>query len=379
MDTKEHIPKSIAKHSVIVLAPTPPPYMGPSIATEILLNSKFTNTFNVYHIDTADRRPLNKLSKVDFTNIYLALKHYSILLLYLIRYRTQVVYIPISQTSIGFLRDFPFILLGRIFRKRVILHLRGGNFRNFYEEASVFMRWFIRRTLAHIDRMIVLGETFRPLFDNLVEPEKISVVPNGCDIHFSPENTNNHDETIKILFLANLIPEKGLFEVLHAIPLIVQAHRNVKFQFAGGWRSESDRESCLEFIKTKEVSDFVEFLDIIKGERKRQVLADSDVFVFPTFYKAEGHPWVIVEAMAAGLPIITTDWGCIKESVIHDTNGFIITPRNHEEVAEHVCRLIENKSLRLEMGRASRLRYEEKFTETHFAESMIRSFQATLN
>ena len=92
----------------------------------------------------------------------------------------------------------------------------------------------------------------------------------------------------------------------------------------------------------------------------------------------EGHPWVIVEAMASGLPIITTDQGCIKESVIDGENGFIIPKRDPDSIAEKIIHLIEQPELRERMGKKSRQLYEANLTEEHFVQRMIDTINLTL-
>lgn len=93
----------------------------------------------------------------------------------------------------------------------------------------------------------------------------------------------------------------------------------------------------------------------------------------------EGHPWVIIEAMATGLPIITTDQGCIKESVVDGENGFIIPKRAQGAIAQKIVHLIEDCELRERMGRNSLLMYKANFTEEHFVQRMIDVINLTLN
>ncbi|MGB2866545.1 MAG: glycosyltransferase family 4 protein [Sedimentisphaerales bacterium] len=367
------------KKTIIFMAPTPPPFMGPSIATEIILNSRFTEEFNVIHIDTADRRPLSKLSKIDVTNIYLALKHYFLLIRKLLFNKVDLVYIPVSQTTIGFLRDTPFIIISKLFKKKVVLHLRGGYFREFYNSSGRMTKYIVRKTLKHVDRMIVLGECFKVLFDGLVPVEKLSVVPNGLDVSFDmSEDQSSDNKHLIVLFLANLVETKGFRQVLYSVKKVTQYHSNVKYVFAGSWMKESSKPECERYIEEEKIDDYVHFTGTITGKKKVTLLQDADIFVFPTYFPMEGHPWVIVEAMAVGLPIITTDQGCIKESVIDGENGFIITKRDTEAVTEKIVYLIENSKQREEMGRKSRELYEANFTEEHFVSRMISVVNLTL-
>ena len=368
--------------TIILLAATPPPYMGPSIATKTLLESEFSKEFNVILIDMADRRPLDTLNRIDFVNIYLALKHYFLLLWKLIFSKAELVYLLINQVPLGFLRDMPFILFSKLFRKKVVCHLRGGNFRNFYNSSGLIMKFIIEKTLQHVDRMIVLGDCLKPLFHGLIPEEKISVVPNGLNLDFGRIKLQGQDskkgEKIKVLFLANLIKTKGFEEVLYSVKEVVRSAKNIKFLFAGSWMGQNDRNKYKNFIKKENISDYVEFLGTVTGNKKMHLLQDADIFVFPTYYPMEGHPWVIVEAMAAGLPIITADQGCIKESVIDGKNGFIIPKRDAKAVAAKINYLIKHPDVRVEMGKKSRKYYEAKFTEEHFVQGMIDVINMTL-
>jgi len=354
--------------------------MGPSVATEIILNSRFVEEFNVIHIDTADRRPLNKLTKIDITNIYLGLKHFFLLLWKLLFTKADLVYIPISQRTVGFLRDTLFIFLSKLFKKKVVLHLRGGYFREFYNSSCRVTKYIIRKTLKYVDRMIVLGDCLKHLFDGLIPPEKLSVVPNGLNMSFDlDEERNPNGGKFAILFLSNLIETKGFKEVLYTVKQVTQRHPNVKYVFAGGWRKKKDKRECEDYIEKEKINDYVDFTGTVNGKQKTKLLKDADLFVFPTYYPMEGHPWAVVEAMAAGLPIITTDQGCIKESVIDGENGFIIPKRDAEAITEKIIHLIENSKQREDMGRKSRELYEANFTQEHFVQRMVDAISLTVD
>lgn len=368
------------KNTIIFMAPTPPPYMGPSIATQIILNSRFIDEFNVIHINTADRRPLNNLGKFDLTNIYLALKHYLLLFHRLLFSKANLVYIPVCQATTGFLRDVPFIVMSKLFGKKVVLHLRGGHFREFYNSSNKVMKYVIEQTLKRINRMIVLGDSLKILFDGLIPEEKLSVVPNGLNIALDKVRYKNLEKDhLMILFLSNLIETKGFKDVLYSVKKVTQYHRNVRYIFAGGWRKDKDELECEDYLKREKIKDYVEFRGTVTGRNKTRLLQDADIFAFPTYYPMEGHPWVIVEAMAAGLPIITTDQGCIKESVIDGENGFIIPKRDTDSIAEKIIHLIEHPEVKERMGQKSRQLYEANLTEEHFVQRMIDVINLTLN
>jgi len=364
------------KKSIVFMSPLPPPYMGPTIATEIILNSNLKDEFELIHLDTSDHRDLFTLGAVDFLNISLALKHYAILFWLILTRRPSLVYIPICQTTLGYLRDAGFILISKALHCRVICHLRGGNFKNWYTSSSLMTKWLVRNIHSVVDGQIVLGENLRYLFDNIIPREKIYVVPNGMDIKIC-FNRNKDSDKIRVLYLSNFIREKGIIDILKAIPYVYNSNKEIEFVFAGNSHDKKIAQEIRNFIY-EHSSLPIKLIGPVYGQSKFNLLCSSDIFVFPTYYPLEGHPWVIVEAMAAGLPIITTDLGAITESVKEDVNGFIVEKRNPEEIAEKIVFLSNNPDLRRKMSMASRQLYLENFTEDSMVKRLTDAFRSVL-
>ena len=370
------------KARILIMGAIPPPYMGPTFATELILNSKLKNEFDLIHLDTSDHRDFNALNRIDLWNFFLAFKHYFMLVRSILKYWPSLIYIPICQTTLGYLRDAPFILISKIFKRKVLCHLRGGNFRNWYSSSSGLTRWFVRRVHSLVDSQIVLGESLRTLFEEILPDEKIFVVPNGANFPGFIYTLNgkryvNLNEKFNILFLSNLRREKGLFDVLEAVPEVARFAGNVEFVFAGEWRN---KETKIEFDSFTNMNPGlpIKILGPIFGKSKFDLFFSSDVFVFPPRHP-EGHPWVIIEAMAAGLPIITTDQGAITESVKDGVNGFIVEKRNPQQIAEKIKFLIDHPDIRKKMGGESRRLYLENFTEKKMIERLSYAFHTVLS
>ncbi|GAI08660.1 unnamed protein product, partial [marine sediment metagenome] len=110
----------------------------------------------------------------------------------------------------------------------------------------------------------------------------------------------------------------------------------------------------------EEISRYIEFLGYLRGEEKIQVFITSDIFILPT-YHPEGFPYAILEAMSAGLPIISTPIGAIPEIIEDGANGFLIPPKIPYILAEKILTLIEDKSLREKMGAENMKKAQEKY------------------
>jgi glycosyltransferase involved in cell wall biosynthesis len=366
------------KKEIIFLGKLPPPYIGPAVATQIILKSKLKEEFELIHLDLSDHRDIDTLGNFDFTNFYLAFKQYFNLIRLILKHKPYLVYIPVGQTTVSYIRDSIFILLARLFRRKVVCHLRGGNFKNWYDSANPLVRWWVRFVHRKISAQIVLGNNLRHLFNWLIPDERIFVVPNGGNYKF-PKIKKNHGDNIHVLFLGNFIGTKGILDVLEAGLIINESlgRRNVRFIFAGSWWDMKTRQE-FEKILEEHPGLPVEVKGPVMGKDKLKLLASVDIFVFPTFYPHEGHPWVIVEAMAAGLPIISTDRGAIVESVVDGKNGFIVEPNRPDQIAEKIKFLIEEPGIRKSMGQESRNHYIAHFTQDKMIDNLRICFNQSI-
>lgn len=364
-------------YKILFFGKLPPPYIGPAIATKIIINSGLSREFKLVHFNTSHHSDISQLSKKSIKNIAYPFFQYLKLLFYLIYHSPHAVYIPSQQSTIGYIRDIPYIIISKLLGKKVICHLRGGYFKNWYNESNSIMQYIIRQIQKMVDGQIVLGENLRGLFNFLMPEEKIFVIPNGAD--FPQFKKNNSKQNFSVLFLGNFIKSKGIIDVLNAAVLLEkEGVRDIKFYFAGNWMDEKTRTEFYK-LKNSEKLNNIEVLGQVTGNKKYELLAKMDIFVFPTHYRNEGHPWVIVEAMAQGLPIITTDHGAIVESVYNNINGFIVEKNKPKEIANNIVKLINDKKLLNDMGIASKKIYRAKFTEKVLVQNFSFVFNKVIN
>ena len=125
--------------TVLIIGPTPPPAHGISVLTDILLRSDLKQSFEVVHLDTADRRTLDNVGRFEFHNVLLALYHGARFHWLLLSKRPAVVYMPVSESVPGFLRDCLFLLPSRLWGIPVVLHLHGGHLDTLYARARRYV------------------------------------------------------------------------------------------------------------------------------------------------------------------------------------------------------------------------------------------------
>jgi glycosyltransferase involved in cell wall biosynthesis len=217
------------------------------------------------------------------------------------------------------------------------------------------------------------------LFQDLVPENRIFVVPNGRDFEMELNSgaSTQTNEIVRVLYLSNFVRTKGVLDVLQSIPLVCRNRKDVEFIFAGDWNDEAVKREMEELIL--QYRDYpIKVVGKVSGSAKYDLLKQADIFVFPTYYPPEGHPWAIVEAMAAGLPVISTNQGAITESVIEGRNGFFVEKRDIESIADRILFLCNHAEERKRMGVESRRLYEQEFTERRLVDRMAGVFHAVL-
>lgn len=134
------------------------------------------------------------------------------------------------------------------------------------------------------------------------------------------------------------------------------------------------REELEALVESLGLTARVAFLGYRRDVPER--IADAQVFVLMS--KWEGFPRSILEAMRAGLPVVATDVGGVRESVVDGTTGFVIPPGDTDRLRESLRQLISDADLRVRMGRAGRIRYEEKFTFDRLVERTTEVYESVL-
>ena len=363
------------KEKILILGKVPPPYLGPAIATEIIINSDLKNRFRLLHFNTKINDSLTGIGKISLKKIIHIFKLYIYYFNLIRNEKPAITLVPIGQSKFEFLKDAPFILISSIYNSKVIIQLRGSAFRKLYDSLTSGYQKLFKYFLQKGDAAIVLGNKLKYIFEEFIPEEKIYIVPNGGNYEI-PVVEKKKDK-IEILYLANLQRSKGIEDVVLAIKELGQLHINRKYRLkvVGKWRAENTKQKKINLIDKEELPIVV--FEPQYDDEKLRTLATADIFVF-TPREPEGHPWAIIEAMAAGLSIISTNQGAITESVINGENGFLVDSYSPKKIAEKFQFLIENEERRIEMGLKSRAFYEQKFTEQNMVENLTKVFNQVL-
>lgn len=282
--------------------------------------------------------------------------------------RPRAVYLTLTPVGISFLRDALFAGVARLFGVVRIYHLRGKG----VPAARRSSAWRDRLYCAVFAgaKVIVLSDLLRAEVDGLVPTENLAVVNNGIADPadgWSPERKN---AVPRILFLSNMIPEKGFLTLLDALVLLRDRGVDFRADFVGAWLSSDDAAAFAARLRDERLTDKVACHGPLYGGDKAAMLRQADIFAFPTFYPLECFPGVLLEAMAFSLPTVTTEEGAIPDIIEDDVTGFIAPRRDASVMAERLERLIVDPVLRRDMGARARRVFLARFQLRHFEEAL---------
>ncbi|WP_158301951.1 glycosyltransferase family 4 protein [Paenibacillus mesophilus] len=375
----------------ILVGPVPPPVAGQSLAFQMLVEE--------FEQRNLPHQIVNLSGKKGSFNVSVgkrALQYFWILLDYVRKtsFGKKTVYITIAQSLQGFWRDFFMIWYAKCFGHSVVCHLHGGNYGHFFDHQPGWIRRLIRATLLKADHIYVLGERLRGMFD--FEPRlgpKLDVVCNGLpfilpDTIGAKKLPSNPDEPVVILYLSNLIESKGYLHVLEAIDLLVKdGGPKVKCLFFGRFLSNVDdilvrsaehgRELFEAFVKERGLEGIVEYNGTIQGEEKLKVLQQSHFFVLPTQYDNEGQPLSIIEAMAFGSVVISTDYRGIPEMVIDGDSGVLVPFAEPGAIADAIKELCGEPARYERMSLNAKKHFKANFTREAHLEKIVSLLEGT--
>lgn len=184
-----------------------------------------------------------------------------------------------------------------------------------------------------------------------------------------------HHTTLKVVFTARMVKEKGVVELIEAAESLRKDYEGkVEFWLCGRLAVNADALSREELERRCD-GHYIKWLDFQKDIKS--ILEQSHIMVFPSYYR-EGVPKSLIDACAVGRPIVTTDSIGCKDVVDDGVNGFLVPVKDSEALAHKLRILIENKELRIKMGKAARGKAEREFAIEKVIEKHLEIYNTVL-
>ena len=240
-----------------------------------------------------------------------------------------------------------------------LLSLRGGDVPGFLPETlGTFHRLtgpFAKPVWGRAGAIVANSQGLQELAQRS-SPIHVELAPNGIDLEFyRPLATPRNDGVYRILFVGRLVEQKGLRYLLDALPgLRTQAQQPVELVVVGDGPA---RPALEEQVSALGLEASVCFAGWAQRAEMPGHYQSADVFALPSF--EEGMPNVVLEAMASGLPIVTTDIYGNRELVVHEENGLLFPPASVQALEAALLRLLREPEARRGMGNRSRTRAQD--------------------
>lgn len=341
----------------------------------IILKKYFPSNF-IYLYRGARNFPFKKSHLKEFVRI---VSDYLNFTYYLIFKKIAIVQTTTSLYNKSVIRDGIFILIAKLFRKKVIVYYRGWNI-DYSNKLS--NNWLFKYLYFKADASILLTRLAKKSLIDWGYKKKIYISSTAVNEElikninddFLRKKYNNSNNEIGLLFLARIEKEKGIYELINTYELLKNKYKHIKLTIAGDGREE---ENIKKLVSEKNIED-VSFLGFVDGGLKISVYKNNHIYLFPSY--SEGMPTSVLEAMACGLPVITTAVGGLVDFFKSNINGFMLeAPPKHEDFAKYIEILISNEKLMLEISLNNHKYALENFLASKIAESNINICEEVIN
>lgn len=223
--------------------------------------------------------------------------------------------------------------------KRVVLHIHGGEYLIFLENLSEKKRKVVCDIWNKADCIIVLSDKWKEEFKKLFKNSNIVVVGNGIDVEqFEYAKCDIEKHKKNFLMLGRLGRGKGVYDIIEAAKYVKDYYPDLKIYMAG----DGDIEQVKKAVEYADLESQIEILGWIDFDKKMEVMKKVSTILLPSYN--EGLPMTILEGMAAGKVIISTNVGGIPEVVTSSENGILIEPGNIKELSNGMLKIAEDGS-----------------------------------
>ncbi|HOY58387.1 MAG TPA: glycosyltransferase [Verrucomicrobiota bacterium] len=365
---------------------------GPGSATRAGTRSGRRPDIECYHIDARFSRDLEDLGAVRFTKAVVLFKYCAKALWLRFRYGVRALYyVPCPPRRSSLYRDWAILLLCRWAYPSLVFHWHAVGLGEWVENNATGLERAVTHWLFDRADLAVVLSRFNQHDAARFQPRTVEVVANGiadpCPDFaqaIAPRRMARIDarrqlrlghslsepdraraggdpERCRVLFLGHCSRDKGVFD---AVAGVEAANRQLAAQGSplrfhltviGGY---VDADTRIEFERMLEAPgrrECIEYLGRVDDDAKWRAFREADIFCFPTYFAWEGQPANVIEAMAFGLPVVTTRWRAIPELLPENYTG-LVEPRSPDQVAAALMNALT------ENGAPNRMAFEGRFT-----------------
>lgn len=370
---------------VVVAGYFPPPQTGGTLATERLA-ALLEDTVPVERLSLQPNGGLGSVAGSTQHLVRRALNYASAALRWrqvLSRSTASAVLWPsVSGQPLGHVRDRLLVLPAFKRRQRVYGVVHWGEF---HRLSHPLLRPTVRRMAQQLAGLVFLDRSLADACADFVPPEKRFVIPNTLDDVFlettgAPRSVRLPSEPWRLLFVSNMLREKGWETVLETVSRLSARATPVLLTLAGGWPDDSTRAAFDRLVAERGLGAIVEHLGPVHDRQVlRRLYQNHDVLVFPTFYPTEAQPLVVIEALACGTPVVATSQGGMGGMFDDGVEGMLVPPNDPDALVAALDGLLASPERWASVSRAARARFERQFSPDAVRQQWLALLDGTLS
>ncbi|HMU45691.1 MAG TPA: glycosyltransferase family 4 protein [Chitinophagaceae bacterium] len=312
--------------------------------------------------------------------VFRMFKNYFRFFFLLIKKRFDIIHINPSLDRRSFYRDFGFIMISRVMRRKKLVFFRGWN--DEYEEKirkNKFRSYLFRISYAKADRYIVLSGMFKKKLIQMGVPASVpfSIETTVADSSFINELNLEKKylgslSNLQFLFISRIEKEKGVFIAIDAFNDFLTKNPGVhaKLVIAGDGPALPEAK---KYVDEKKITG-VEFLGNVRGEKKKKALLESHIMLFPTYY-GEGMPNSVLEGMLYGMPVVSRNNAGIPDVVEHGVNGYLTDSIEPSVFTDFLTNLTSDKEILKKMAWNNNQKGIQLFTTEKVRDRILKIYE----
>lgn len=297
-----------------------------------------------------------------FSNLHRILTDYIHFVVRIMGGEYSTIIINPSLADKALFRDGIFILLSLLFNLKVIVFFHGWKEKT---EQQIDTRWNRLFCLVFFRSatFIVLAEKYKRKIEQWGYKGRIIVgktcVANDFFTRFrriEKQENEKKSSNFTILFLSRIEIEKGIFEAVHIYEKLKMRNEKARMIIAGNGNALAEVK---KFVQTKKLRG-IEFKGFVEGEQKLNLFAKADCYLFTSY--SEGMPLSVLEAMTAGLPVVTTPVGGIVDFFEQEQMGYMIPLTKKNRMVDRLEKIMHKQTLTTRIGK-----YNKRYAQQHFS------------
>lgn len=354
------------KKRILFIMHTPPPVHGAAMVGKYIKDSKIVNeAFVCDYINLSIAASINDIGKLEVKKLFRYISLLNKIRKKIKVFKPKLIYVTPNTKGGAFIKDFFIVSLIKLLCKNVIIHFHNKGVSK-YQDKPLFD--FLYKRFFKGLKVILLAE---PLYDDIkkyVKRNDVFICPNGIPQVRKMEIKKGDTDRFKILFLSNMMREKGVWTLIEACKILREKGYDFVCDFVGKWSDVSEDEFC-ERVNEYNLNENVKAHGGKYGDEKVEYFNNADIFVLPTY--DDCFPLTLLEAFEYGLPCIASDEGGISGIVDDGENGFVIPKKNSTVLAEKIAFLMENRNIVQKFSMNVRTKFLDKYTLQTFEKNIV--------